>query len=71
MPVSQIESTQAREVENVTVLASVWEDAEGFIHKVALLEGELVEARGPGSWQRRSSIARLACWLMVRGPGEV
>jgi hypothetical protein len=45
MPVSQIESTQAREVENVAVLASVWEDAEGFIHKVALLEGELVEAR--------------------------
>jgi hypothetical protein len=27
------------------VQASVWEDAEGLIRKVFLLEGELVEAR--------------------------
>jgi hypothetical protein len=32
-------------VENVTVLVSTQEDAEGLAHKVSLLEGELVEAR--------------------------
>jgi hypothetical protein len=42
-----MESSRAREMENVAVLASVWGggDAEGFIRKVALLEGELAEAR--------------------------
>jgi hypothetical protein len=42
--VLQMESTQAREVENVVVLVSVQEDAERLIRKVALLEGELMEA---------------------------
>jgi hypothetical protein len=32
------------QVENVMVLAFVWEDVEGLIRKVALLEGELAEA---------------------------
>jgi NTP pyrophosphatase (non-canonical NTP hydrolase) len=32
-------------VENVTVQASVWEDGEGLISMVTLLEGELAEAR--------------------------
>jgi hypothetical protein len=32
-------------VENVTVLASTREDADGVIRKVSLLEGELAEAR--------------------------
>jgi hypothetical protein len=41
-----MESSRAWEMENVAVLASVWGgDAEGFIRKVALLEGELAEAR--------------------------
>jgi hypothetical protein len=40
-----MESTQARVVKNLAVLASVWEDAEGLIYKVALLDGELAEAR--------------------------
>jgi hypothetical protein len=44
-PVSQIELTQAWEVENVMVLASVREDVEGLIYKVALLEGEIVDTR--------------------------
>jgi hypothetical protein len=34
----------AWEVENVTVLASVWEDAEDLIFKGSLLEGELAKA---------------------------
>jgi hypothetical protein len=33
------------ETENVVVLASAREDAEGLVRKVALLEGELAEAR--------------------------
>jgi hypothetical protein len=33
------------EAENATVLASACEDAEGLAQKVALLEGELAEAR--------------------------
>jgi hypothetical protein len=44
MPLSQMEPTRAREVENVTVLSSVWEDAEGLIRNVALLDCELAEA---------------------------
>jgi hypothetical protein len=43
--VSQMESAQVREVENVTVQASVREDTKGLICKVAFLEGELAEAR--------------------------
>jgi hypothetical protein len=43
MPVSQAESTQVREVENVTGKVSVREDAEGLICKVTLLKGELVK----------------------------
>jgi hypothetical protein len=39
-----MESSWAREMENVVVLASVQGGAEFFIHKVALLEGELAEA---------------------------
>jgi hypothetical protein len=42
--VSQMESTWAWEMENVAVLAFVQGDAEGFVCKVALLEGECVEA---------------------------
>jgi hypothetical protein len=42
--VSQTELTQAWEMENVMVLASVWEDAEGLVRKVALLEGEHAKA---------------------------
>jgi hypothetical protein len=38
-------SSRAWEMESVVVLASVWEDAEGLVRKVALLEGELAEAR--------------------------
>jgi hypothetical protein len=45
VPVSQVEMTQAREVESVMVSAFVQEDAEGLIRKVALLEGELAAAR--------------------------
>jgi hypothetical protein len=45
MPMSQTESTQARKVKNVMVQASVREDAEGLVHKVALLKGELAEVR--------------------------
>jgi hypothetical protein len=41
----QSKRTQVREVENVVMLASIWEDAKGLIHKVALLEGEFAEAR--------------------------
>jgi hypothetical protein len=44
-PVSQMESTQEREVENVVVQVFVREDAEGLIHKVSLLKGALAEAR--------------------------
>jgi hypothetical protein len=40
-----MESARVREVENVTVQASVREDTEGLICKVALLEGELAEER--------------------------
>jgi hypothetical protein len=43
--VSWTESTRAQEVENVTVQASVWEDVEGLVCKVALLEGELAKVR--------------------------
>jgi hypothetical protein len=38
-------SSRAWEMESVVVLASVQEDAEGLVRKVALLEGELAEAR--------------------------
>jgi hypothetical protein len=38
-------SSRAWEMESVVVLASVREDAEGLVRKVALLEGELAEAR--------------------------
>jgi hypothetical protein len=43
-PVLHAKSAQARDVENVMLLSSALEDAEGLIRKVALLEGELVEA---------------------------
>jgi hypothetical protein len=45
MHVSQTEPTRAWKVENVMVLAPIQQDAEGLIHKDALLEGELAEAR--------------------------
>jgi hypothetical protein len=45
MLASQTESTWAQEVENVVVLVSIWEDDEGLVRKVALLEGELAEGR--------------------------
>jgi hypothetical protein len=34
-----------REVESVAALASIWEDAEGLVRMITLLEGELAEAR--------------------------
>jgi hypothetical protein len=43
--VPQTELTWAREAENATVLAPTWEDAESLARKVALLEGDLAEAR--------------------------
>jgi hypothetical protein len=43
--VSPMELTRAWEVEDAAALASVHEDAEGLGRKVALLEGELAEAR--------------------------
>jgi hypothetical protein len=42
--VSRAESTRAREVENVVVHATIWEDAEGHICKVTLLKGEHAKA---------------------------
>jgi hypothetical protein len=39
-----MESSRAREMENVAVLASILGDGEGFVCKVVLLEGELAEA---------------------------
>jgi hypothetical protein len=44
-PVSLMVLTQAREVENVALLVSVWEHAKGLTQKITLLEGELVEVR--------------------------
>jgi hypothetical protein len=38
-------SSRVREVESVAVLAPAQGDVESLVHKVALLEGELVEAR--------------------------
>jgi hypothetical protein len=66
-PVSQMESSPAWEMENVVVLASVREDAEGLIHKVALLKGDLVEAHRAWGWLKRRFIACLAHPLSVRG----
>jgi hypothetical protein len=43
--VSQMGLSWAWEVETIAVLAFVHGDAEGLIHKVSLLEGELTEAR--------------------------
>jgi hypothetical protein len=40
-------SSRAREVENVVVLESTRGDAESLVRKVALLEGEPVEAHRP------------------------
>jgi hypothetical protein len=37
-----LEKVSRVEVENATELASAREDAEGFVWKIALLEGELV-----------------------------
>jgi hypothetical protein len=42
---SPTELTQAREMEVTVVLMSACEDAKGLVRKVALLDGELVEAR--------------------------
>jgi hypothetical protein len=44
MLVLKAELTRALEVENAPALESAPEDAEGLVRKVALLEGELVEA---------------------------
>jgi hypothetical protein len=43
--VPQTGSSQAQKGESAVVLASTQGDAEGLVRKVALLEGELVEAR--------------------------
>jgi hypothetical protein len=63
--VPQVESTRMRDVENVAVLVSAREDAKGLIHKVSLLEGELVEACRAWGWPRRSSGFCLTHRLMV------
>jgi hypothetical protein len=40
-----LERVSRVEVENATMLASTSEDAESFVQKIALLEGELMEER--------------------------
>jgi hypothetical protein len=62
-----MELTGARGLENVTVLASILEDAEGPVHKVALLEGELVEGHQAERWLRTSSVACLMHRMMAHG----
>jgi hypothetical protein len=68
---SEMELTRARKVENVEVLASVREDAEGLVRKVAVLEVELVEvhrAREVAEEKFRSlsdALADGARWLVV------
>jgi hypothetical protein len=42
-PVSHTESSWTWEMENVAMLVSIREDAEGLAHMVSLLEGELAE----------------------------
>jgi hypothetical protein len=61
----------AWEVESVAVLAPAWGDADGLIRKVALLKGELVEARrawdvaGERVRYLSNSSAEGARWLMA------
>jgi hypothetical protein len=45
MSVSQMELSRVGDTENVAVLASILEDIEGLVRKVALLHGEIVEAQ--------------------------
>jgi hypothetical protein len=44
MLVLRTDLSRALEMENVVVLSSVREDAEGLVCKVALLKGKLMEA---------------------------
>jgi hypothetical protein len=44
MLVLRTDLSRALEMENVVVLSSIREDAEGLIRKVALLKGKLMEA---------------------------
>jgi hypothetical protein len=44
VPVPPMGLSQARDMESVPMLAPARGDAEGLVCKVALLEGELVEA---------------------------
>jgi hypothetical protein len=62
-----MESTWAREVENVVVLASIQEDAEGLIHKVSLPRVNLGSHVRPRRWPKRSSTICLMRQLMVHG----
>jgi hypothetical protein len=70
-PVSQMGSSRAREVESIAVLASIFGDAEGLVHKVALLKGQLTEAHW--AWEKAeekvcnlwSSSAEGARWLVA------
>jgi hypothetical protein len=67
--VSPMVSSRAREV--VAVLAPAWGNAKGLIRKVALLEGELVEARRARDVARErvrhllDSLAEGARWLVA------
>jgi hypothetical protein len=67
--VSPMGSSRAREV--VAVLAPAWGNAKGLIRKVALLEGELVEARRARDVARErvrhllDSLAEGARWLVA------
>jgi hypothetical protein len=45
VPVPQTGSSWAREMESIAVLVSICGDVEGLVLKVALLEGELTDAR--------------------------
>jgi hypothetical protein len=59
-------SSRAWEMESVVVLASVREDAEGLVRKVALLEGELAELARPGRWPKTKFATCQAHQLRVR-----
>jgi hypothetical protein len=69
--VSPMGSSWAREVVSVAVLVPAWGNAKGLIRKVALLEGELVEARRARDVARErvhhllDSLAEGARWLMA------
>jgi hypothetical protein len=58
--------SQVWEMESVAVLAFVWGNVEGLIPKVALIEGELVQACRTGRWPKGMFAACQAHRLRVR-----